>query len=80
MGSPVEAEAPKWRDMRDAPKDGTEIIARVMWRGEYGYTEDREGWTGIRWDWRTKNWVETKTTGRYYNEFIPYGWFPVPQG
>ena len=65
-----------WQPIETAPKDGREVLALGLRHGDYGYTDDEKGWTGIRW--MNKGWQETKPTGRYSNGFTPTHWMPLP--
>lgn len=55
-------ELTEWRPMKDAPRDGRSVLARILGG------EDVIGWTGMAWtDGR-----DTFTDGHYL------GWLPIP--
>lgn len=66
-----------WQPIESAPKDGTEIIAWGMMRGDYGYTPDEPTWTGVRWT--NAQWQVTKPTARHFAGFTPTHWTPLPE-
>ncbi len=68
----------EWQPIETAPRDGSEIIAFGIKRGDYGYTSDEETWTGVRWSNESKCWLETKPATRYSNGFKPTHWMPLP--
>ena len=66
-----------WQPIESAPKDGTEIIAWGVFNEDYGYTDRKESWTGIRW--QINGWVTTKPTARHFNGFTPSHWMALPE-